>query len=446
MGLHVAGGTHMWSERRQKQKTKERNDSLRIKVFVVTWVFLPTIGAGANRVVDLIKYISKERFQISILTRKIQRKPQPWDKARSISLTGVRVYRAPSYFRYAWLNLPTVCSFFLYAFMIILKENPNVVFFTVPEAENALGAWLAAKLLRKPCVVDVRDLWEEARVRFLSSQLVDTRISSLKRILVPFLSLFNKGFDFVYKRSEVVIGVTPTILQSLMKRGIPKDKVYFVPNGAETAIFKPILDKKSTRKDCGLPIDDFILASEGIMAEEDPIDLVIKALKSLMECSSKRILFLIIGDFVRSTHKKRIEEMINALGLRKKVVITGIMPRERAAKLLAASDIGVLPLDDDPLWKYRVPLAFFDCLACSIPVAAFCYDDSDLAKIIQAYNCGLVVAPNNVPDLVEKLQMLMNEQALIDKLGKNGYHITQNLFNREKIARKFEEIFIDLSK
>jgi len=436
----------MCSERRRQQKVKTTNDRSKIKVLVVTWLFWPEIGAGANRVVDLITYISRERFQIIILTKKIQRKPQLSDQTCSTSLIGVRVYQAPSYFKYAWLNLPTVCSFFLYALMIILKENPKVVFFTVPEAENVLGAWLASKLLRKPCVVDVRDLWEEARVRLLSSPLVDTRIGSLKPILTPFLSLFNRSFNFVYKRSEAVTGVTPTILQSLMKKGVPKDKVLLIPNGAETAIFRPILDKKSVRKGYGLPIDSFIIACEGIMAEEDPIDLVIKALKSLIQSSSKSVLFLLIGDFVRLTHKKRIAEMINALGLRKNVSITGIVPRERAAKLLAVSDVAVLPLGDDPLWKYRVPLAFFDCLACSIPVAAFCYDDSDLARIIRSHNCGLVVAPNDVQDLVKKLKVLMSERALIEELGKNGHSIAQNLFNREKIAEKFAETFTDLSE
>ena len=411
---------------------------------MVTWHFLPEIGGAVDRVVGLMKHISNDRFQITVLTRKIPHKPRVSPQVCNMNLAGARAYRAPSFFEYAWLNLPAVCSFFLYTFMIILRESPDVIFLTMPQAENILGAWLAAKLLRKPCVVDIRDLWEEARLRFLSDKSVDRRIISLKPIITPFLYCLYKVFDFVYQKSEVIIGVTQKITQSLMKRGVPREKIRLVPNGAETAIFKPVLNKKLIRKNYQLPLESFVIASEGIMTEEDRIDLVLEALKLLAKSSSKNILFLIIGDFVRSTHKERVEEIIDRLGLRKAVIITGFLPRERVAELLATSDVAVLPLDDDPFWKYRVPLAFFDCLACSIPVVAFSYDDSDLAGIIRTYNCGLIVAPNDVPDLAEKLKVLMNNRALIEELGKNGYHIAQELFNREKMAKKLEEIFVDL--
>lgn len=433
----------MHVEKRQKQR-KEEKDHSKIKVLVVTWNFLPEIGGGVDRVVDMMRHISSERFQISILTRKIPYKTGFSHQVQKTRLTRVRSYRVPGFFEYAWFNLPAILSFFLGSLVVILKEDPDVIFFTVPEGENVLGAWIAAKLMRKSCIIDVRDLWEEARLRFPTNKFVDPRIKKLKHFLTSYLYCLRKIFDFVYQKSNLVTGVTPTITQSLIKRGVKRDKVHVVYNGAETSFFKPILNKKLIRKNYELPKDSFIVASEGIMTEKDRIDLVLKALKCLVKVSPKSVIYLVIGDFARSAQKERIKEMIDTLGLSKIVVITGVMPRERAAEVLAASDITVLPLDDDPLWKYRIPLAFYDSLACSIPVVAFCYDDSDLAETIRTHKCGLVAVPNDVFDLTEKLKLLMNEQSLVKEMGQNGYGVAQNLFSRKKMAERLERIFTSI--
>jgi hypothetical protein len=71
--------------------------------------------------------------------------------------------------------------------------------------------------------------------------------------------------------------------------------------------------------------------------------------------------------------------------------------------LINESDVGLIPYDDNPLWKNSLPAKFFEYCACEIPVIATAYADSLLAELIRKYDIGLTSPPMNEAKLAEAI-------------------------------------------
>ena len=59
-----------------------------------------------------------------------------------------------------------------------------------------------------------------------------------------------------------------------------------------------------------------------------------------------------------------------------------IHDNEKLSKLIALSDIGLVPYDDNPLWRNSLPAKFFEYCACGVPIIATISKNSVLSNII----------------------------------------------------------------
>jgi glycosyltransferase involved in cell wall biosynthesis len=64
---------------------------------------------------------------------------------------------------------------------------------------------------------------------------------------------------------------------------------------------------------------------------------------------------------------------------------------------------------------------------------------------IKENETGLLVPPEDVDALAEKMALLLSDPALRKKLGKNGYAWAQN-FTWEKVAKIQEEFYLEVIK
>jgi glycosyltransferase involved in cell wall biosynthesis len=111
--------------------------------------------------------------------------------------------------------------------------------------------------------------------------------------------------------------------------------------------------------------------------------------------------------------------------------------KRELAKLIAESDVGLVPYDDNPLWKNSLPAKFFEYCACGIPVIATAYDDALLTKFIRRYEIGLIVPPMDDGRLAEAVYQVYQNSQFRELAGKRARAFIEERFDRNKIAEEF---------
>jgi len=328
-----------------------------------------------------------------------------------------------------------ILSTFLFSLYIALRNKINYFIVSVPPGTPGIGAFFAAKFLRKKIVFDIRDEWEDASIQQ----------SRFKFKRCTYKYFLKKFYTLLYSHATFVITVTPTILKHLNERGV--SKAYLVPNGSNLQLFYPRVGIKRSkiRNKLGLASQDFIVVYAGVLGGYYRVDVVLEAVRRLQRRGLRDIKFVIVGDFdardPRSKAKRdRFLRLPEELSISKSVVFTGCVPRQEAAKIIGCSDLGVIPYDDNVLWASAYSSKLFDYMASGLPIIASAAAQSDLADLIGTNKIGFIVKPLSPKDFSRTIQKMYLNDKLRSSMGKNALKLAKKRFDKKELAR----LFLDL--
>ena len=387
----------------------------------------PFAGAGWRRVSYFTSYLSKKGHATVVLS--------------GMNLSNLRKAKKVEVGRTSVFNvLPTilltqpvagplnVLLSFLFSLIFILLQKPDIIILSVPPGEPALGAFMARKLLRKKVVFDYRDEWEDYSNEATKSWLLKTVPRFIKRAATSF-----------YNQSDFIVAVTPAFVKSLKRRGVKR--IILIPNGADVKVFHP-LDKK-TRIKLGLSNNDFTVVYSGIIGLYYRLDVLVQAISSFIKKNGvDEIKLVFFGEGPGTT---RVLIMAKELGIKKNVRYLGVIRDPRhIAEIIACADVGIVPYDDNILWKNTYPSKFFEYCACGIPVIATTYRDSVLAELIEGHKVGLISPPMDIESLAKAIEKMYFDEKFRKEAGKNARKLVEEHFDRANSADKFLSLLASL--
>ncbi len=307
--------------------------------------------------------------------------------------------------------------------LFLIVKRPKIAVASLPSmSSSGLGFVTACFLLRTRLVIDYRDEWEEA--------IVKAQLKRCKKIYPFFKALMSS----IYTKSDLVVTVTPNFIYSLNSRGVKNVKL--VPNGADIKIFKPY-DRAATRKKIEISENDFVIVYSGTIGGYYRLDTVVQALAKLSSKISDTKL-LIVGWGPDLT---KIIDVANSLGIKDKMLYLGVKSKKRdLAEIISAADVGIIPYDDNLLWKNSLPAKFFEFCACGIPAVATVYEDSILAKLIKEHKVGLTVPPMDEKKLAEAIYWIYKNKPYRKTASKRARALIEERFDRNKIAEEFLDL------
>ena len=299
----------------------------------------------------------------------------------------------------------------------LIADRPRIAIVSVPTGDVGLGAIMACRLLGVKCVVDYRDEWEDYAKSLVGRKSEKMFYSAVGRLA------FN-----LYSNSGLVVAVTSKLVHVLKQRGLTN--VALVPNGADVKTFKP-----SPKKD-----DGFKLFYSGGVGGYYRLDVVLKAIKRFIEKGPKNVTLIIAGD--GTIHDVLI--MASQLGISKNVSYMGVI-REKTelADIIAEANVGLIPYDDNPLWKNALPAKFFEYCACGLPVIATVYEDSLLGKLIRDNAIGIISPPLDDVKLAESFYALYCNNSFRKAAGNKARILIEEKFDRNKIAEEYLKLIKD---
>lgn len=315
---------------------------------------------------------------------------------------------------------------------IRLDPCPDVIVGSSAHLLAGLAALVAARRLRVPWVLEVRDFWPSA--------LVD--LGAIKRGGMTHRALLRLE-RYLYERAARIVSVPPNGTLRLRELGLRTGTLVHVPNfsaaPASTDDASPTATAMPPTLDAafGAFAGRFILVYAGSLGQAQGWQSALEALAELGHTDARRaaaIGLILIGDGVQ---RAALERSITELGL-DNVLIHGPIDKAAVPAALARADAGVLQLGDAGFLKYGLsPNKLFDYFAAGKPVLIA----SAHPTIVDEAGAGLRYEPGDPGAFTEAVTRLMELPAdERRRMGERGRELVRTRYSIGAVTDTYEAL------
>lgn len=403
-----------------------------MRVLYLSQYFPPEVGATQTRAYEMATGLIRAGHQVTMLT-EVPNHPEGiirpeyrgrfWTRETLDGIDVIRVWVKTSPVKTMRTRLAFYLSYMLNATLsglIMARGRYDVLYATSPPLFVG-GAALALSLLRRiPLVFEVRDLWPESAVA----------LGELKN--PHFIRWATWLEEHCYHRARRIVVVTQGIRDRLLERGFPREKLAFIPNGANTDLFCPQPEAgQALRRELGLG-DRFLVLYAGIHGIAQGLETVLQAAQQLADVP--HIHFLFVGGGPRKADLVKLKEDL-ALS---NVTMLDSQPREAIPPYLSVADVALVPLRRLELFESAVPSKMFDAWACGCPVVLGI--DGEARQVLERAQAGIFVEPESAVAMAETIRTLSADRERCREYGANGRHFVEMHYSRQAQAQQLVKL------
>ena len=310
-------------------------------------------------------------------------------------------------------------SFAFKSIKVALTEQYDVVFATTTPLTAGIPGIFAKWFRRKPFVFEVRDLWPE----------LPKAMGVIKNPIVLWMMSVLEWTS--YHSADRLVGLSPGIVDGIIKRGIAPEKVASIPNGCDLDIFAS--EHQAWRPE-GVQPTELMAIFTGTHGLANGLNAVLDAAVELKKRQRTDIKLVLVGDGMQ---KKALLERAAELQL-DNVIFHDPVNKAKLAGLMASADIGLQILANVPAFYYGTsPNKFFDYISAGLPVLN--NYPGWLAELIIKEQCGFAVPPENPQAFADALEQAADHREKLLEMGKNSQQVATEQFNRSILSQKFSD-------
>ena len=215
-----------------------------------------------------------------------------------------------------------------------------------------------------------------------------------------------------------------------IRRQVPSGRVYHLSNGVDVTSFHPKKRDEGIRQHY-LRDGEVGFVYAGLHGFFQGLDQIIAAADRLRE---EPIRFLLFGD---GPEKEAVVEMARDRQLTN-VDFFAPVAKEHVASILASMDVAVIPLRK--AIRGSVPSKIYEAMASSIAVLLVA--NGEAREIVEKTRAGIAVDPGDSDGLIRAIRELASQPTECGRMGHAGRIVAENLYDRIKIAEKFEGVLL----
>jgi glycosyltransferase involved in cell wall biosynthesis len=226
--------------------------------------------------------------------------------------------------------------------------------------------------------------------------------------------------------------VTDGIRERLVQRGLPPEKLAFIPNGADTELFRFDPEGRARIRDRLGVGDRFVAMYAGIHGLAQGMESLVETAR-LLE-SRDDIVLVFIGEGPRKAFVAQLKEMHGLDNL----LLLPEVPVEEMPACLSAADCSIVPLRDDAIFQGALPSKMFEAWACSRPVVLSVAGEA--VEALRRAGGGLAVRPEDAAGIASAIEYLEAHRDEANKMGLQGRQAVQAHYSRREQAKQLEEL------
>ncbi|MFN3652455.1 MAG: glycosyltransferase family 4 protein [Armatimonadota bacterium] len=400
-----------------------------MRILIISQIYPPEMGAAANRMYPIVRQLVAAGHEVRVATGmpnypagvvfpQYQRKRTAREERDGALVLRTAYYTAPRN-RSQWSQLRSYLSFIPAVLHSGLRAGrADLILVTSPPLFPAAAALALARLWRAKLVFDARDLWPD--------ELITYGGASETSLPVRLIRTLERA---VYRRADCVCGTTPSIVETVIERGVPAERAFLLPNGADLETFSPQPRRNPVAEE--YPFGDrFVVVYSGLLGIKHGLEAFLEAARKLRH--EKEILFFILGNGAR---KEALEEEVRQSGL-DNVLFGGERSVADVPYLLARADLCFAAVRPEPYPKKVVSVKVFEYLACERAVVGALSGES--ARILQESRGGLVVPPGDAEGIAEAILTLYRDPEKRREMGRLGRQYVEEHYSRSHWATRLE--------
>jgi len=405
-----------------------------MKILYVSQHYPPEMGALAGRAAELSRHWAALGHRASVLTGFPNHPsgvvvPEYRDKFRRLfyreELEGVDVVRT-------WLlpypnrkPLERILNYGSFCASASVRgaflERPDVVIGTSPPLPIAMAGYNIARVKRVPFIFEVRDLWPES--------LEGVGLSGEKSRMYRMVARIVR---FLYKHSDHIVVVTPAFKEYLHENwDVPLEKMSIVVNGVETDRFVPAPGSAGVREKFGLT-SKFVVSYIGTMGMAHGLETVLDVAGLLRD--TPEIVLLLVGD---GGNREHLVEMARERRLTN-VIFTGQQPREDVPAIINTSDVCLVMLKNQEVFKTVIPTKMLEFMSCGRPVVLSVGGQAE--QILNEAGAGISVRAEDSAAVAAAIRKLYGDAELRRRSGENGRRYMVSRMSRTSTAQEFLDV------
>ncbi len=435
--------------------------SARTSALIVTYVWPPTGGVGAQRVLKLAKYLPEHGVRPAVLTvenpsvplvdlsllrdvpagievlraRTLEpgygAKQEFWSQARQESRVSLRTRLKGGAMALArQLLIPDPQLLWQPDAQRVLLRRlraraDDVVLITAPPFSMFLSAPLVRMLRRTKLVLDYRDEWHTLRTQY--------EMLSRGGALVG-----NVMEHALLRCAHAVTVATDAFREHLLARFpfLDPARVVTIVNGYDPDDYPAGLVEQAV-----LPSDRFVISYAGTVFKQNSPRGLIAALRLLREREPELARQLTVRFYGRIVDTELdLFEGSDALGVER----TGFVERDQVLPALAASHMTLCLLDTMPGAERIYPAKIFELMMIGRPCLTLA-PEGVLSDLARRHQLGPVLPPRDVPAIAECLATAVRAWAA-GRYEPRAASIGTERFHRRATAGQFADLFLSLAE
>ena len=309
-------------------------------------------------------------------------------------IDGVQITRLPLYPSHDGSALRRIANYASFAasslfYGLFMLKRPDVIYAYHPPLTVGVTASLLRLIRRIPVVYDIQDMWPDT--------LRATGMLGNERLL----SVISRVCDWVYRRVDRIVVLSPGFRRLLIERGVPPEKLDVIYNWCDEAALQaaPVSSPDSA------PDGQFRVVFAGNMGKAQALGTVVEAAE-LLSSERPEVRFVLVGSGIEVDGLK---QLVAKKGLENVVFIPRV-PMKEVGSILASADALLVHLKDDPLFAITIPSKTQAYMAIGKPLLMAVRGDA--AELVQQAACGVTAIPEDARSVADAAIRLANLAAL----------------------------------
>lgn len=372
------------------------------KILIFSTAYFPLIGGAEVAVQEITNRFGD--FEFDLVCAKIKKSLPKREK-----ISRVNVYRlgCGCFLDKYYLALCGHC------FGIKLHKNNN--YYAVWAVMASFGGFAAMFFKKKnPSVPFLLTLQEGDPLEYIK-----------KRV-----GVFSGWFMQIFTRADYIQAISNFLADWAKKMGA-KCPVEVVPNGVSLNKYELGIKNNELRNKLGIKDNEKVIITISRLVKKNGVIDLVRAMKYLPE----NVKLLVVGE---GEEADNLSIEIKTLLLEKKVFLVGLVPPGEVVDYYSISDIFVRPSLSEGLGN-----VFLEAMAAGVPIIGT--PVGGIVDFLINGETGLFCEAQNPQSVAEKIKLLLQNEALRQKLIVNGKKIVTEKYDWSKISVQMEEIFKKLT-
>jgi glycosyltransferase involved in cell wall biosynthesis len=225
----------------------------------------------------------------------------------------------------------------------------------------------------------------------------------------------------ILREVDAVIAVIEESKERLAGLGLPRDRIFVVPNTASGDRIDIPIDRGITDRYRG----SYVISYIGGFASHRGLDVAVRAVPRLRE-RIPNVRLVLVGDRNKA-YRAHLGRLAAELGCADLVEMTGWQPFEAIWSFIEASDICLVPHSRNPHTDTTIPHKIFQYMLAGKPVIVS--DCPPLARIIRDAGAGLVFTYDDPRELAARILEIHGDGELAGRFAAAGRAAVADRYN-----------------